>query len=81
MSNMGPRTSGNSTFVSRDSELILWHCRLGHPSLPYLKRVFPSQCESCELAKYQRTSFPYSIYKSSSTFAMIHNDMGTFLHP
>lgn len=52
----------NSTFVSRDSEPLLWHNRLVHPCLKYLKYVLPSifinktcvvvQGESCEFVKH-----------------------------
>ena len=59
-------------FASRpkDSELLLWHKKMGHPSFQYLKYLFPSlysnkaswdfQCEVCELAKHHRASFPKS---------------------
>ena len=60
----------NSTSYSKDSELLLWHKRMGHPSFQYLKHLFPSlcsnkvswdfQCEVCELAKHHRASFPKS---------------------
>ena len=75
----------NSTSYSKDSELLLWHKRMGHPSFQYLKHLFPSlcsnktildfQCEVCELAKHHRTSFPKSKYKPSIPFTLIHSDL------
>ncbi|KAJ9707223.1 hypothetical protein PVL29_002286 [Vitis rotundifolia] len=68
-----------------DSELLLWHKRMGHLSFQYLKHLFPSlcsnktlldfQCEVCELAKHYRASFPKSKYKPSIPFTLIHSDL------
>ena len=68
--------------VSKDSEILLCHFRMGHPNFQYLRQVFPYifsnnkpsdfQCEICELAKHQRTSFPKSNYKP---FTMIPSDL------
>ncbi|KAJ9675808.1 hypothetical protein PVL29_024651 [Vitis rotundifolia] len=75
----------NSAFYPKDSELLLWHKRMGHPSFQYLKHLFPSlcsnktlldfQCEVCELTKHHRASFPKSKYKPSIPFTLIHNDL------
>eukprot|EP00261_Vitis_vinifera_P034034 XP_019075277.1 PREDICTED: uncharacterized protein LOC100267868 isoform X5 [Vitis vinifera] len=75
----------NSTSYPKDSELLLSHKKMGHPSFQYLKHLFPSlcsnktlldfQCEVCELAKHHRASFPKSKYKPSIPFTLIHSDL------
>ena len=73
----------DSASVSRESEIMLWHFRMGHPSFQYLKHLFPTicsnknfvfQCEICQLAKHQRTSFQKSKYQPSKPFTMIYGD-------
>ncbi|KAL0446502.1 UNVERIFIED_CONTAM: Retrovirus-related Pol polyprotein from transposon TNT 1-94 [Sesamum latifolium] len=60
---------------------LQWHCRPRHPSLPSLKKVLPIEssrldCESCELGKHHRASFPPRIDKrSSSPFTLVHSDI------
>ena len=78
---------GNSFSVScqnNDSAIMLWHYRLGHPNVMYLKHLFPSlfnknpksfECEICQLSKQVRSHFPIQPYKASSTFSMIHSDI------
>lgn len=61
VSKLGLLSSCNSAFAPRDSENFFWYHRMVHPSLQYLKHVFPSifmnkksiefQCESYELNK------------------------------
>ena len=79
--------SGSSFSVScdnNDSAIILWHYRLGHPNVMYLKHLFPSlfnknsksfECEICQLSKQVRSHFPIQPYKASSLFSMIHSNM------
>ncbi|KAK4386771.1 Retrovirus-related Pol polyprotein from transposon RE2 [Sesamum angolense] len=60
---------------------LQWHCRLGHSSLPTLQKVLPIKssrlaCESCELGKHHRASFPPRVDKrSSSPFTLVHSDI------
>jgi len=61
----------------------LLHAQLGHPSLAKLQQLVPALsklshlvCESCQLGKYSRTSFPRSVTNDvSSPFALVHSDI------
>jgi hypothetical protein len=67
--------------VSTSPDII--HRRLGHPSLvklkvlvPHLSYLKPLDCESCQLGKHVRVSFPSSANKKSiSPFDIIHSDV------
>ena len=68
-----------------ESEIWLWHRRLGHASFGYMKKLFPSllanfdvtsfKCDVCELAKSHRASFPLTLSKSPVPFMIIHSDV------
>ncbi|KAL5779663.1 hypothetical protein ACOSQ2_010400 [Xanthoceras sorbifolium] len=68
-----------------DSEIMLYHYRLGHPNFMYLEKLFPSlfknksfknfQCEICHLSKHIRNSYQGLPYKNSHPFSMIHYDI------
>ncbi|KAL5838389.1 hypothetical protein ACOSQ3_015558 [Xanthoceras sorbifolium] len=59
------------------------HCRLGHPSLPLLKKLCPQfskvsslDCESCQCAKHHRLSSSPRVNKRASVpFALVHSDV------
>ncbi|XP_062090707.1 retrovirus-related Pol polyprotein from transposon TNT 1-94 isoform X3 [Humulus lupulus] len=59
------------------------HCRLGHPSLPLLKKLCPQyskvsslDCESCQFAKHHRVSLSPRVNKRASVpFELVHSDV------
>ena len=61
----------------------LIHAQLGHPSLAKLQQLVPAlsklsrlDCDSCQLGKHTRTSFPHSVTRdASSPFALVHSDI------
>ena len=56
------------------------HCRLGHPSLPVLKKLCPQfhkvsllECESCHFAKHHQSSLSPKVNKrAESAFELVH---------
>ncbi|CAN1319890.1 Retrovirus-related Pol polyprotein from transposon RE1, partial [Linum perenne] len=67
------------------SKIMLLHCRLGHPSFQYIKYLFPRlfwkisvsdlQCDSCQLAKNNHSTFIPKTYRPSRPFYLIHSDV------
>jgi len=61
----------------------LIHAWLGHPSLAKMQQLVPSlsnvstlSCESCQLGKHIRTSFPSSVsQRASSLFSLVPFDI------
>ena len=70
---------------NKDSDVMLWHYRLGHPNFMYLEKLFPSlfinkspklfNCEICQLAKHSRSTYSPLSYKPFKPFSMIHSDV------
>ena len=60
-----------------------WHCRLGHPSSANLRKLVPSlpsfspfNCDTCELSKHRRVSFPLRTESPCvEPFALVHSDI------
>ena len=59
------------------------HCRLGHPSLPLLKKLYPQffslsslNCESCQYAKLHRVHLIPRVNKRAfAPFELVHSDV------
>ena len=59
------------------------HCRLGHPSMPLLKKLCPQfsnllslDCESCRFAKHHRLSYSPRVNKrTSAPFELVPSDV------
>ena len=59
------------------------HCRLGHLSLPLLKKFCPQflslltlDCESCQFHKHHRPSYSPRVNKrASAPFELVHSDV------
>ena len=59
-------------------QIMVWHCKLDHPSFSYLKHLFlvlfqkvdhlSFQCESCLLEKSQRKTYIPKPYYASKPF-------------
>ena len=68
-----------------NSEIWLWHKRLGHPSFGYLNKLMPKlfvqlpdtnfKCDVCELAKSHWVPFQISMNKSPTPFMVVHSDV------
>ncbi|RVX18665.1 Retrovirus-related Pol polyprotein from transposon TNT 1-94 [Vitis vinifera] len=77
-------TSDSSTAVciSTDAPLLI-HNRLGHPSLSKFQKMVPRfstlsslPCESCQLGKHTRVSFPKHLNnRAQSPFELVHTDV------
>ena len=73
----------SSMACSTTASPALLHNRLGHPSLSKFQKMVPQfsqltclECESCQLGKQSRTSFPKRVNnRAVSPFAIIHSDI------
>ena len=68
--------------ISTDAPLLI-HNRLGHPSLSKFQKMVPRfstlsslACESCQLGKHTRVSFPKHLNnQAKSPFELVHTDV------
>lgn len=70
---------------NKAQQLMIWNQRLEHPSVSYMKHLFPSMIsnldiskfsyQTCILAKSHRVSYPTNSNKSCVPFALIHSDV------
>ncbi|RVW22242.1 Retrovirus-related Pol polyprotein from transposon TNT 1-94 [Vitis vinifera] len=74
--------SSPAVCISTDAPLLI-HNRLGHPSLSKFQKMVPRfstlsslPCESCQLGKHTRVSFPKRLNnRAKSHFELIHTDV------
>ncbi|KAF3772825.1 Retrovirus-related Pol polyprotein from transposon TNT 1-94 [Nymphaea thermarum] len=75
--------AGSTSSGSSSSSAYTWHLRFGHLPFQKLLHVLPQlspqssfQCESCQLGKHHRSSFPQRPGRSSqSVFELLHFDV------
>ncbi|RVW49109.1 Retrovirus-related Pol polyprotein from transposon RE1 [Vitis vinifera] len=74
--------SSAAVCISTDAPLLI-HNRLGHPSLSKFQKMVPRfstlsllPCESCQLGKHTRVSFPKRLNnRAKSPFELVHTDV------
>ncbi|RVW62757.1 Retrovirus-related Pol polyprotein from transposon RE1 [Vitis vinifera] len=74
--------SSPAVCISTDAPLLI-HNRLGHPSLSKFQKMVPRfstlsslPCESCQLGKHTRISFPKRLNnRAKSPFELVHTDV------
>ncbi|RVW97202.1 hypothetical protein CK203_030011 [Vitis vinifera] len=74
--------SSPAACISTDAPLLI-HSRLGHPSLSKFQKMVPHfstllslACESCQLGKHTRISFPKRLNnRAKSPFELVHTDV------
>ena len=68
--------------LSQSDSPLQWHRRLGHPGITKLRQALPwisvssFQCESCQLGKHFRSTYPrLDSIPSHNIFELIHCDV------
>ena len=80
--------SSPATCISTDVPLLI-HNRLGHSSLSKFQKMVPHfstlsllACESCQLGKHNRVSFPKHLNnRAKSHFELVHTDVWVLVGP
>ena len=81
---MDNRVTSTGLVAGKFDPVLLWHWRLGHPSLQKIRSVIPVESsisslgyESYELGKHHRAIFQSRVNnRSSSAFELVHFDVG-----
>ena len=68
-----------------EKDILLHHCRLGHPSFESLSKMYPELfrkidkgrlvCDACELGKHTRSTYGAIGLRSCEPFILIHSDV------
>lgn len=85
-SDFASSNGSSAAFLSSFQDMFLWHRRLDHPSFTIVRKVLKdcnflfrsssSQfCNSCQVAKSHRLSFPVSTSRSVEPFALVYYDL------
>ena len=69
--------------AGQSDPVLLWHWRLGYPSVQKFCAVIPFEssisclgCESCELGKHHRATFSSRVNnRTSSAFEFVYSDV------
>ena len=77
------RVTPTGLVAGQSDPVLLWHWRLGHPSLQKIRSIIPVEssisslcCESCELGNHHHATFPSRVNnRSSSPFELVHSDI------
>ena len=77
------RVTPTDLVAGQPDPVLLWHWRLGHPSLQKIWSIILVEssisslgCDSCELGKHHRATFPSRVNsRSSFPFELVHSNI------